>query len=223
MSSQDVIGLLPMGGSGTRLGLPFHKALAPTFTEQGIKPLYWHSVQQLLPVTGDIYAPGMGLTDLGQLPELQSRSPGGSWMGGGNTMEETIRNFARDASDETIIVLLPDTIMMSEYAIRDAYNWYLKQDRPAIMPVLMHPADEDQLDQYEYEQFVPHRPGGKRKGWGALIGRHSWFLNIDPNQPIAYQLNRTGFTVYQSQTTIFDLGTPERYESYIDLRKQFRG
>lgn len=221
MSQQDVIGLLPMGGSGTRLGLPFHKALAPTFTEQGIKPLYWHSVQQLLPVTGLIWGAGApkGVDErlVGRMRYIDEP-----------TMEATIQVSAKrlvdtDKGDAALIVALPDTIILNDNAIRDAYNWYLKQERPTIMPVLMHPADENQLDQLENDQFVPHRPGGKRKGWGALIGRVDWFAELDPVQPIAHQMNRTGFAVYHSQSTIFDLGTPERYESYIDVRKSLRG
>jgi len=30
-----IVGVMPMAGAGSRLGLPFHKALAPTFMADG--------------------------------------------------------------------------------------------------------------------------------------------------------------------------------------------
>ena len=53
---ERVFGILPMGGQGRRLGMPFPKPLSPIFTDDGIVPVFEHALETVWELTDEAFA-----------------------------------------------------------------------------------------------------------------------------------------------------------------------
>lgn len=207
-----------MAGSGTRLGLPFPKALAPTFTNEGIKPLYWHALSRLQEECDRVVAIIFDDIDVpiervfknfrGELPTSIAAGAGYAYRNGYSHVG----------------VALPDSIWNSPALFSNLFSLAVHHDQPVTLGLFR--GDARVLDRVEGDVVSLHLPNDAEyrtvTGWGALVISVDAALTLHDGEPLAPQLTRMRHDAVDIDTRqqYYDLGTPERYEKFIGIAKE---
>lgn len=224
-----VVGVLPMAGSGSRLGLPFPKFLAPTITEDGrIVPLYQHALDRLRVVARDNYAvlSPTGMFDPCVSPTLPDdlRAFGKPAQG---DLPSSLAVIARKFQPhQRIAVALPDSIWYPEDGFAQMLaDWDRCPEWDGVFGVFY--GDARVLDRVEYGEdgtvTAVHRhaddgPARGVEGWGCFIARASVLQTLTDAEPLGPQLGAHHFGFTFLGRGYYDLGTPQRYADLHDLR-----
>jgi molybdopterin-guanine dinucleotide biosynthesis protein A len=230
----DILGILPAGGLGSRLGMPFQKVLAPTFTHEGIKPLYWHAERRLRRITDSVAF----IID----PEARSvfgEKPGRVLItrqgeAKGNVTGEVAR-VAELAGElwTTLAIALPDSVWFPEDALETALKYHAESKNDITLltmdaecTMLDHVVEED-IIYVETHHDSSCETSTTWNGWFAVLakreviadweGELSWAANINKSVDV-HQMGQSHF----ENGEYYDLGTPERYEKYIAIDKHDR-
>lgn len=216
----NIVGVLPMAGTGSRLGLPFHKALTPTFDVDGrIIPLYEHARRRLLRVTNDIVAvlspEGDRDTCLDNLPmpRLVKTTRGES---------PTSLAFAAQANPGTWMAMaFPDTIWYPENGFVKAHAVLLDESLDGVLLTFGSPGS--MLDEVRTSstglvtniiQKSRHRTD-EVQGWGAFIVRSDAVAEWTDDGYISDNLERLKLKTCFLGNGYSDLGDPLRYRSHM--------
>lgn len=223
---RDVIGLLPMGGQGTRLGMPFPKPLAPTITTSGIVPVYHHTLNHLRGVTNRIFAIVNSQTDACLRRSLNEQGitelsidapalPGALGVAGAWLASEF-------GGDTLIAAALPDSIWMLAHG-RSMADVVAKARGDGALALFM--AGSDELDDVlvgedrvlSVTTKSPAAGMGTVRGWGAFVVRAGALATFTDKEKDGPQLGRLDMG-WEFLGDYVDLGTPERYIRWHDVR-----
>lgn len=214
----SILGVLPLAGSGSRLGLAFHKALAPLFVGQRMTHLVEFSIERLGRVceeTVAVTSPEARFAFPAQhfgLKEVVKLNPG--------ELPSSVAVAAQYAIDEGhthIALSLPDTIWWPE----DGFELLVEALDPATDGVLgLFEGDARLLDRvttrgdrvqavslHESEHAMPSRV----TGWGCFILRAESARHFTDENPLAMQLATLNLGWRMLSSDYSDLGTPLRY------------
>lgn len=218
-----------MAGQGTRLGMPFHKALSPTFTPDGIRPLYWHAYKQLRDARVDevrfVLPPCGGTEDpcLMRLPGTLLEKPERG------ELPSSLAHAALDLHpDDLCIVMLPDGIVtLPGVAARLVATHRAIEDRRSLDGTFaLFRGRADTLDEVVVDDagnvrdVVPHtdEPDPTEVwGWGCFIANAGVLKGLDDHARLGSHLAEYAFAARHLGGGYVDLGTPERYRAYIDI------
>jgi hypothetical protein len=219
-----IVGVIPMAGDGLRLGLPFPKALAPTLTRDGIVPLYRHAYDRLHFVTDRIlFVVGPKALDdpcLASLPgEVIPKRERGE-------LPSSLRLAGEQTDgDDLLAIALPDTIW-------EPIDGFVRVCEAATRSrdgaLGLFPGDGRELDRVtttgdQVTCVSLHAAAGAAGfdviGWGIVAMRAASARNLSDDAPLAEQLNRMDLRAVELTGPYRDLGTPERYAAYMDLRR----
>lgn len=224
-----ILGVLPLAGSGTRLGAKFHKALMPIPFEGKLKPVVEFSIDRLRIICDDIVAvtsPDSQYpfpTEEFQLPNLVKESQGEF-----ATSFALAAAFARENGFTHIAASLPDTLWFPEDAFRDLVNTLL-EDEGGLDGVLgLFHGDKRMLDEVEFNFETGHvsnirihlrdaEPYSEGWGWGIFILRVEKAIGLNDVTTFAEQLKSMKLSSCRLDGTYMDIGTPERYRRAINL------
>lgn len=219
-----IVGVLPLAGQGSRLGMPFHKALSPTFTRDGILPLYRHAYNQLRDAGVDeirfVVTEGSEL--LGQLPwgrYIIKREQG--------ELPSSLCLAARSLSpDDLCIVALPDGIISQPGLLGRlvATHQAIEATQPLDGTLAVFPGPAGELDEVITDtrgmvtEIRPHTDdthGRTVKGWGAFVATAAVLKGLEDERRLGPQLAEYAFAARILGGHYYDLGTPDRYRRYI--------
>ena len=221
----EIIGLMPMGGNGTRLGMPFPKPLAPTITRSGIVPLYRHSLSELLKVTVRVFAIVNRGTDGCLLRSLESYGVTPIYIEAptlSGALGEAGMGFSvRFGEDTLIATVLPDAIWQCGKG-RSLVDVVAAVKEDGALALFQAGSDEtdsvftngDRVVRVETKSGLE---GGLVVGWGAFVVRAGALETLTGEEKDGPQLGRLrmGWAFLGSYV---DLGTPERYIKWHDRR-----
>jgi len=219
----SIIGLLPIGGLGTRLGLPFPKALAPTFTSDGIQPLYAHAYDRLRRVADRIVFV-LGEHDDPCLADL----PGERRLAARAGLSAALREGATGLRpDDICAVALPDSMWWPSAGFGLALHAY-RNFQPVDGVLLTFDGSSHVLDPVttgrdgfvtaiERHTDPPVMPRNVR-GWGAFVASAGCLRGLDDG-PLGPQLAEYRFKATHLGSDYYDLGTPKRYEANVSRPK----
>lgn len=220
-----------MAGQGSRLGMPFHKALAPTFTPDGIRPLYWHAYRQLrdarvdevrfvLPPCGGDEDPCLtSLYGLGRVLEKQPER---------GELPSTLAFAARDLHpDDLCVVALPDGIITSPRLVARliATHDAIEARRPVDGTLALFRGPANVLDEVVVDaagnarDIVPHGDDDRTEvwGWGCFVANAGVLKGLDDSRRLGAQLAEYAFAGRHLGGRYYDLGTPARYRAHINV------
>jgi hypothetical protein len=216
-----IVGLLPMGGKGTRLGSLTPKPLMPTITSWGIVPLYQHALGRLQAIAETVYslvhADSCSCIRKVDLPTLE-------------TNELELPGALADAATTIRLVHGPDTLIA--LAFPDSI-WAMEGDLTAIVAAVrgdgavgLFDAAADELDTVvldgpKVREIVTKQAGaaGIVRGWGSFIVRADALEKFTAHEKDGPQLGRLDLGwAYLGEYA--DLGTPERYIRHHDQRER---
>ena len=215
----SITGILPIGGLGTRLGLSFPKALAPTFTIDGIQPLYAHAYDRLRRVADRIVFV-LGEHDDPCLADL----PGERRLAPRAGLSAALREGATGLRpDDICAVALPDSMWWPSDGFRLAVQLY-RAAQPLDGVLLTFDGSSHVLDPVTMRKGVvldverhtdpPLMPRTVR-GWGAFVASAGCLRGLDDG-PLGPQLAGYRFKAAYLGPHYYDLGTPKRYRDNID-------
>lgn len=221
----EIVGLLPMGGNGTRLGMPFPKPLSPIITDSGIIPVYKHTLGHVRRVTHKIYA----LTRTTACPCLLTAIRD-SYMDQIFTIESDLpaalgvagRLIALERGENTMVLTaLPDSIWRLD---PERSLWNVVESSRTDGALALFRAKADQLDNVvidgpRVKAVITKESGatGEVNGWGAFLvraGALAEFSNRSKDGPQLGELDM-GWALLGDY---IDLGTQERYIDHHDTR-----
>lgn len=214
-----VLGIIPAAGTGSRLGMPFHKALAPTITDRGIVPLYRHAYDRLARVCDDV------AFVLSEPLDLPGHSIFKSFRG---ELPSSLALAAKTVSPDTLCaVALPDAIWWPRDGMDTLVARYQQADGPLDGVLGLFEGSSHVLDRVETSMgFVSaiHRhtdpPAAEIQvqGWGCLVATAGCLAGLTDDRPLGPQLSEYRFLAVHLTGPYHDLGTPERYVEFHDLR-----
>jgi hypothetical protein len=219
-----IVGLLPMGGEGARLGLPFPKPLAPTFVTGGMMPLYAHALHQLREVTSDVSAivnmrtcncllRSLDSEGIGTIEAEEPSLPG--------ALAIAAKIISVESGPDTLIaVALPDSIwkLVAGCTMQRVVDKVRGDGALALFS-----AGADELDSVVLEgpKVVSVKTKvadfGMVQGWGAFVIRAEAMANFNSVEKDGPQLGRLDMG-WAFLGDYVDLGTPERYMKWHDTR-----
>ena len=222
-----IIGILPMAGSGERLGMPFPKPLTPVLDCGKIIPVYRIALRNLRTITTDVH--GLirpedecffkNVTDI-KFHTVESSSAA-----------DTIRQAGLMGIQADVVAMaLPDTVWTSAFnAFVDALGVHYLYDADITLLLTRH--DEIDLDKrtmdtvsgrMDVRTVVVYDKKELKlgdNGWFAFLAspeflstwnsKESWATNINTANSIA---------VSHSGVSVFDIGTPEMYKKLWKTR-----
>lgn len=214
----NIVGVLPMAGTGSRLGMPFHKSLSPTFRKNGeIVPLYRHSYERLLTVTKDVFfvvsPEGSRDVCLASLPGrvITKKTRGES--------PSSIAFAANECLGDWIALALPDTIWEPQDAFLRASE-LLDESIDGVLMTFNAPANivDKVVSDGEFVNRVSQKSNESNyvKGWGAFIAKASRLAEWTDELPISEHLNRMMLKSIHFDGEYNDLGTPNRYRDALE-------
>jgi hypothetical protein len=217
-----------MGGNGTRLGLPFPKALAPTITDDGIVPLYVHSLRRLREVTPTVYgvvnestcrclrrsmdAQNVRAIEVEEQPSLPK------------ALAQAAKRILGEAGrDIWIAVALPDSI----WNLHEGASFFNVvenvRDDGALALFISGASELDTVAVLEKKvlSVTTKRPGdtGMVRGWGAFVIRAKAMVAFNDKEKDGPQLGKLDMGWAFLGHSI-DLGTPDRYMRWHDMRSK---
>jgi len=217
---RNVLGVLPLAGSGLRLGVKFHKALTPIILGNKLVPIVDFSIQRLSKIsdrTLGILAPGNSScfkvedykldyiykSEIGELP----------------SSIQVAAQYAVNNQYEFIAVCLPDTIWYPENGFNLLYDSLESYD--GVLGLFY--GDSRVLDEVKFNtnniaKFITLHGNtyDKRRnvwGWGCLILKSKIALLLNDESPLASQLSSFNLKVVKLGKEFYDSGTPERYKA----------
>lgn len=216
-----IVGLLPMGGKGSRLGSAVPKPLMPTITGAGIVPLYAHALARLLDVTDCVYSlvhvDSCSCVRRLPLPRLETAEPG---LPGALACAAIQIGLIHD-NDPLVAMAFPDSIWQTDRSLR-AVVANARSDGA----VALFDAGADELDVVDIEggrvRGITTKEAGATgtvRGWGAFAVRASALAGFGRDEKDGPQLGRLdlGWAYLGGYA---DLGTPERYIRHHDQRER---
>lgn len=222
----DIVGLLPMGGQGTRLGMPFPKPLAPTFTDEGIVPLYRHTLSHLLDLTDNVFALVRSNPDRSLMGAIQSEGmksfhvQNESLAGALGEFGELIQQVV-SVPDPWVAVALPDSVwkLREGCSLVSLYENVKEDGALGLFRSGADQLDNVVLDGDRVAKVItkPRGATGSVIGWGAFIVRASALARFSPDEKDGPQLGRLRLG-WQLLGESEDLGTVERYMRFMDTR-----
>jgi hypothetical protein len=215
--STPIVGVLPMGGAGSRLGFPFHKALAPTILPDGrIVPLYTHALERLQRVTPDIrllLSPEWRGDRC--LAAIRGRRHWPPRLG----LAHALGWVARKSPGTILAIAFPDSVWLPEdgfvrmFARLKSHDGVLGlfQGSSLVLDPIEYDTDWRIRDITRHSD--PPAPDEKVVGWGCALIRSEALADFDdsPLQSQLMQLDLVGSLLIGPYR---DLGTPERYVRY---------
>jgi len=217
-----------MGGNGVRLGMPFPKPLAPTLTEGGIVPLYAHSLGRLQDVASVVYAAVNANTCRCLRRSLDDYNVRAIEVEEQPSLPKALAQSAKiilgeAGRDVWIAVALPDSLWetVEGRSMRDVVE-NVRADGALALFI----AGADELDNVvvldeRVMSVTTKRPGdiGMVKGWGAFVIRAKAMAAFNDKEKDGPQLGKLDMGWAFLGHSV-DLGTPERYMLWHDMRSQ---
>jgi hypothetical protein len=217
-----------MGGNGVRLGMPFPKPLAPTITNDGIVPLYAHSLQRLREVTPTVYAAVNANSCRCLRRSLDSYNVRAIEVEEQPLLPKALSQAAKiilgeAGRDVWIAVALPDSLwdLRDGASLRDVVQ-NVREDGALALFI----AGADELDNVavaddKVVSVTTKQAGdtGLVRGWGAFVIRAKALVSFTDKEKDGPQLGKLdmGWAFLGHSA---DLGTPERYIRWHDMRSQ---
>ena len=215
------VAIIPMAGSGSRLGMPFHKSLVPTLTPEGLKPLYWHVLSRLKAAKPDriifvLSAEGFADPCLKNLPGERFQKPYGS------EMSSSIASVAKTLhKDDICYIGLPDSIWYPANGFRVAHGVF-EGRQPADGVLLLFRGDSRVLDRVvlgadaRVKSVTHHGAENDTErrvlGWGGIIAYAGCLATLeDVSGGLGPQLVDFAFYGCELDGEFMDLGTPMSY------------
>jgi len=217
-----------MGGNGVRLGMPFPKPLVPTITNDGIVPVYRHTLRHVRTVASIVYALVRPHTCECLIDSVEE--DGVKIL---VTAEENLAAAFGDAGymiakkhgEETLVVCaLPDSVWRLDP------NRTLQNVIDAVRgdgALAIFESDASQLDRVVMSmegnrvlkvETKASGAEGKVHGWGAFVIRARALATLTAAEKDGPQLGRLDMGwAYLGQS--IDLGTQDRYINHHDLRR----
>ena len=219
----EIVGLIPMAGNGTRLGMSFPKPLAPTITGAGIVPLYYHTLGELRKVAGRIIAITSESTDMCLIRSL--RENGIEEM---TSAEENLpgsfgyagRVLTMLGYDTIVVTVLPDSIwsLANGASLGDVVENMRSDGALALFTGASNEIDEVETDGDRVVRVTTKSSGaGMVRGWGAFAIRAGALAKMTGKEKDGPQLGRLDMG-WAFLGGYVDLGTPERYIRWHDMR-----
>jgi hypothetical protein len=224
-----VVGLMPMAGMGVRLGMPFPKLLAPIIVGDGVvAPLYYHALGHLRVVANPIYAVISSQVD----PSLpRSLEAAGVETIPKHTPGEICSSFAHGARhiiqghgrDTLIAVVLPDSIWKLDpsRSMQDVVEAVRGDGALALFSSRADELDIVVTDGPRVQSVTTKVEGatGTIQGWGGFVIRAPALARFTDAEKDGPQLGRLDMG-WSHIGQYHDLGTPERYIAWHDLRER---
>ena len=221
----EIVGLLPMGGNGIRLGMPFPKPLAPTITSDGIIPIYQHALRQVRTVTSLAYALVRPHTC-----ECLMSSVEADGMKVLVTVEANLPAALGDAGymiadkhgeDTLVACVLPDSIWrLHEGKTMENVVGAVRGDGAlALFTAGSAELDDVFLDGDRVKAVLTKKPGSVRQvmGWGAFVVRAGALAKFTDAEKDGPQLGKLDMGWVHLGAYV-DLGTQDRYIRFHDTR-----
>lgn len=218
-----VIGVLPMAGTGSRLGLPFPKALAPTILRDGsLRPLYHHAWARLCAVTTNVVfvVPAEPDPCFDRLPGTVLRKTERGELPSSIAIAAAIL-----PPDEIVAVALPDAIWFPYDGMAQVVGELERSGRDAVLGLFTgssHLLDAVHHDGSRVTRIARHEdppaPVHQVTGWGCFAARAGALARVTDDEPLGPQLARLDTGYVPLGASYVDLGTPERYAAFHDLR-----
>lgn len=224
----EVVGLLPMGGNGVRLGMPFPKSLAPTLTEDGIVPLYAHSLRRLREATPTVYAAVNDNTCRCLRRSLDNYNVRAIEVEEQPSLPKALAQAAKiilgeKRRDVWVAVALPDSIWetVEGQSMRDVVKNVRADGALALFIAGADELDEVVVADERVLSVATKNPGatGMVRGWGAFVIRAKALAEFTDKEKDGPQLGKLDMGWAFLGHSV-DLGTPERYMLWHDMRSQ---
>jgi hypothetical protein len=224
----EVVGLLPMGGNGIRLGLPFPKPLAPTITDDGIVPLYVHSLRRLREVTPTVYGAVNESTCRCLHRSMDSHNVRALLVEEQPSLPKALAQAAKfilgeAGRDVWIAVALPDSLwdLRDGASLRDVVKNVRGDGALALFIAGADELDDVVVADDKVVAVTTKQPGdtGMVRGWGAFVIRAKALLAFNDKEKDGPQLGKLDMGWAFLGHSI-DLGTPDRYVRWHDMRSQ---
>ena len=215
-----------MGGNGVRLGMPFPKPLAPTITAQGIVPIYKHTFAHIATVSSVVYGIVREDTDkcllrsmvqegVTQILTDEPNLPAALGQVGGMLA-------GMYHPDTLIAVGLPDSLwkLLPDRSMHDVVDACRSDGALALFHAGADELDEVGVadDRVIWVKTKPAKGYGRVRGWGAFVIRAGALATFTDKQKDGPQLAKFDMGwAFLGQSV--DLGTPDRYIQWHDLRR----
>lgn len=214
MSTPSIVGVLPMGGLGSRLNLPFHKALAPTIVGTRIVPLYQHSIERLRAVTDDIR---LVLSPEWRNDPCLRGLPGRRLWPVREGLSSAIAYAASRAPNSLIALALPDSVWWPADGFARLFLHLGNHDgilglfrgSSLVLDEVVHDATGRVRDITRHND--PPAPDETITGWGCFLIRSEALRGLTDGLALSAQLRELDLTTLMLHGPYFDLGTPARY------------
>ena len=220
-----IIGLIPVGGKGTRLGLPFPKEMLPQKGFDKYNPIINHTVSKMLDA-GAEYLYFIHGTEIKQ--EIVDYYPPDKYC---HHIKQKTPGFASVLSDfyEAYTDLQPEDIVLFGLpdSIYEGNPFKEMVDKPGVVCGLFTTSDDthvDRLDTVDPRFWVktPKQSFNQNLFWGVLkfdYSSLSALISMSDGE-IGMRLNYISFTTV-SGGSYLDLGTWVNYNKYlIDYKEQ---
>ena len=214
---RQIVGVMPMAGNGSRSGLWFHKALAPTFGRNGEfpVPLWRHAYDRLAeiadPIIHVLSREGFADRCLDGIPgDLIVKPERGE-------APSTVATAARDHPGAWLALAFPDSIWSGHWpALMDDLDGYLlcwHGDGAVMDQVIV--SEHGFVD--GIRQKSPDRAGQIILGWGAFVIRAdiaaTWRDDAGRLSDHLERIPRLRAVTMPGR--YLDLGTPEAYADHL--------
>ena len=212
-----IYGIVPVGGAGTRLGLPFPKELLPLKNKNSYYPVSQHTVDNLLEAGCDIIFFVHGTTYKKELVQFYSKENYIHILNPGNRQSEIFLHFYNAITPQKNDVYL--------YGLPDSYypgNLFCKmKDLPGVVCGMFEAEDHANVDRLnEKKKFIKSIRDSNLsvECWGVLKFDYmsmQMFTTIiqNSNFEVADSINNLNFELCYGQK-YFDLGTWDALNSY---------
>jgi len=224
----EVVGLLPMGGNGVRLGMPFPKPLAPTITKDGVVPLYAHSLQRLREVTNTVYASVNANTCRCLRRSLDDYSVRAIEVEEQPSLPKALAQSAKvilgeAGRDVWVAVALPDSIwdVKEGTSLKNVVK-NVREDGALALFIAGAAELDDVVVLDERVMSVTTKQAGDTgmvRGWGAFVVRAKALAAFNDKEKDGPQLGKLDMG-WAFLGHYVDLGTPERYVLWHDTRRR---
>ena len=217
-----ILGVLPLAGSGVRLGVHFHKSLIPFPSDGELVPIVMTSISRLKVVTDEIVS----------IVSSESRFPFPSREFGLHPVEKDSQGelpssvrvgaeYAVANNFSHIAVSLPDTFWLTSNAFEllaqeltkvenlDGVLGLFEGDLRMLDSVSMK-TDSNIVDTVTLHLNHTDQPANGF-GWGIFILTAQSALSLTDEMPLAAQLSQLNLAAVPLEGEFLDIGTPKRY------------
>lgn len=222
-----ILGVLPLAGSGVRLGADFHKALMPFPTQDKLsfQAIVRFSIQRLEMVSDEIVAvvspdsqhsfpvEKFNLTAL--IKSAQGEAPSSIQLAAGYALDHGFSHIAVSLPDtfwEPLdgFSLLVEHIQQNKELGVDGALGLFNGDPTMLDGVSM---SEDNIVKAISTRGNLGEPNQKSIGWGCFVLATSKAITFDDSMSWAENLMQARLTGLQLSSTYIDIGSPQRYLS----------